>query len=122
MTRATVESVKFSAESVVSLNVNSIGAKNPSPYPLPQGEGEDKRIDRPRRRHFEKVSPRGRGNTNRPAERVYSAVLVSVDRLSRCRPSASKFAGASQRSKAARSRGHSPSMIENQAVSRLRPL
>ena len=53
---------------------------------------------------------------------VYSAPRVRSDSFSFCRPSASKFAGSSQRSKAARSRGHSPSMIENQAVSRLRPL
>ena len=43
-------------------------------------------------------------------------------RLSRCCPAASKFAGSSQRSKAARSAGHSLSMIENHVVSRLRPL
>src|SRR5207248_6407933 len=40
----------------------------------------------------------------------------------RCRPAASKFSLASQASKAARQAGHSESMIENQAVSRLRPL
>src|SRR6266542_2807772 len=42
-------------------------------------------------------------------------------KLVRCRPSASKFSGASQRSKAALRAGHSLSSIENQALSRLRP-
>jgi hypothetical protein len=37
-------------------------------------------------------------------------------------PEASKFAGASHASNAARAVGHSPSSIENHAVSRLRPL
>ena len=41
---------------------------------------------------------------------------------STCRPSASKFSGRSHASKPRRSAGHSPSMIENHAVSRLRPL
>ncbi len=40
----------------------------------------------------------------------------------RCRPCRSKLAGSSQASKAARSRGHSSSVMANQAVSRLRPL
>src|SRR6266849_1563601 len=39
----------------------------------------------------------------------------------RCPPFGSKFSGASHASNAARTAGHSPSMIENQAVSRLRP-
>src|SRR3546814_10125927 len=50
------------------------------------------------------------------------APAVRSDRLSRCRPSASKFAGSSHRVNAAFSTGHPPSTIENQAVSRLRPL
>ena len=40
----------------------------------------------------------------------------------RCRPSPAKFAGSSQASNAARRAGHSLSMTEYQAVSRLRPL
>ena len=42
-------------------------------------------------------------------------------RPARCCPSSSKLAGSSHCSNAARAAGHSPSRIENQAVSRLRP-
>src|ERR1700719_3097362 len=46
----------------------------------------------------------------------------SADRLARCRPAASKFAGSSHRSNATFTSCHSLSMIEYQAVSRFRPL
>ena len=49
-------------------------------------------------------------------------VAVSVVRRTRCRPSVSKFAESSQRSKACASAGHSRSVVANHAVSRLRPL
>ena len=42
--------------------------------------------------------------------------------LARCRPASSKLPGSSQASNAAFRAGHSLSMIEYQAVSRLRPL
>ena len=65
----------------------------------------------------------GRRGPARPAapraERVRAARASSAVRWT---PAASKFAGSSQRSNAARTAGHSPSSIEYQAVSRLRPL
>src|SRR6516225_1520003 len=54
--------------------------------------------------------------------REFVAARVSLDRLCRCRPAASKLPGSSQRSTAALSGGHSLSRIENQQVSRLRTL
>ena len=50
------------------------------------------------------------------------AMRAGVSNFVLCRPSASKFDGSSQRSKAAFTAGHSRSVIEYQAVSRLRPL
>src|SRR5450759_2397771 len=56
----------------------------------------------------------------------YSRGFATPSRISdserRCCPSSSKLSGDSHASNAARTPGHSPSTIENQAVSRLRPL
>ena len=57
----------------------------------------------------------------RYSARTHNAERISVRRRF-CLPASSKFAGCSQLSNAARSRGHSAEMIEYQAVSRLRPL
>ncbi len=61
------------------------------------------------------------GFVPRPSDALQiSSRIVSRRRF--CRPSESKFSGASQASNAALARGHSLSRSENQLVSRLRPL
>ena len=54
--------------------------------------------------------------------RLYAFCPFNAARLVRCRPSLSKFSDASQRSKLHLRSGHSPSSMEYQALSRLRPL
>src|ERR1043166_6796624 len=58
----------------------------------------------------------------RTPQRAHAAALLSADRLTFCLPCALKFSGAGQRSDAALRAGHSPSSIENHAVSRFCPL
>jgi len=61
-------------------------------------------------------------NRNEPSKRAAQRTHEpSAPRLCFCRPPASKFSGASQRSNAALRAGHSLSMIGNHAVSRFSP-
>src|SRR5216684_193494 len=66
---------------------------------------------------------RGGRNHRNGADEVFGATLAfKVERESTWRPAGSKLEGASHCSKFARRKGHSESNVENQAVSRLRPL
>jgi predicted dithiol-disulfide oxidoreductase (DUF899 family) len=71
-----------------------------------------------------RTSGGGTTTPTRGADDASGARLVAGHPVSdrRCRPDPSKFAGSSQASSRARTRGHSRSTTENQAVSRLRPL
>ena len=69
--------------------------------------------------HVEAALPQ-RLQDHRVGSRAASSGAVISDNRRRWRPSA-KFAGSSQAFQAARRAGHSPSRMENQAVSRLRP-
>ena len=87
--------------------------------PLPQRCGAAAR----RRAQAAAGAPRARRSASLAGRRGAGAAgYRSALSRRRWRPSASKLAGSSQRSNACFSAGHSPSMIENQTVSRLRPL
>lgn len=71
----------------------------------------------------EQASLRIGGCLEQPGHSVDSAVASRISRSGRrCRPSWSKFSGASHFSNAFRIGGHSSAITEYQAVSRLRPL
>ena len=75
----------------------------------------------PADRFQSKAERRGRGQVRAGSEPGRTS-RVRSDRLSFCRPAPSKFRGDSQARKASRSAGHSASITEYHAVSRLRPL
>src|SRR5262249_8240765 len=64
----------------------------------------------------------GTGGAAQAGERAHAGLAWSAARLVFCRPARSEVSGASPRSNVALRTGHSLSSIENQAVSRLRPL
>ena len=83
------------------------------------------RPDRPTHPSFQRRCSRRSGPRSRltaPGPRSPGRARSAPPSARRCRPSASKFAGSSHACHAGRRQPQSPSVIANQAVSRLRPL